>query len=389
MSGKRPGAATVLLGKSIEPCDERNESGQHDVSSVRGVSIEKKLIPTKADMEGVSLKAYKVLKPKEFCFVPDTSRRSDHICLAPNLDSSPYLVSAIYEVFRIRDESRLLPEYLHLFFSRPEFDRYARFNSWGSARETFTFADMCRVKLPLPPIGVQRSVVEVWQGLRRMKEDNERLSALLMAACKAQMCAIKDKSPKVALGGEPGNPETALIESCDERNEGGKYDVPSVRGVSIEKKLIPTKADMGGVNLKSYKVLKPGEFAVVTVTSWNGGRISLACNLDIDSYLVSSTYDVFRVTDDKTLCPEYLYLFFSRPEFDRYARFHSWGSARETFTFADMCRVEIPLPPLGVQEAVVALYRCAAEAKKIAEEADAKLKSIGPALVKWAEQEGA
>ena len=79
--------------------------------------------------------------------------------------------------------------------------------------------------------------------------------------------------------------------------------------------------------------------------------------------------------------PEFLYLWFCRPEFDRYARFNSWGSAREAFSFYDMKRVRIPLPPLDVQRAIVNIYKCANEAKQIAAEADRLSREVCPALL--------
>lgn len=125
----------VLLGDYIEQCDERNSSAKYTVKSVKGVSINKILIDTKADMTGVSLLPYKIVRPKEFVFVTITSRNGGKISLAMNNDKNPCIVSSSYEVFRITNPLVLLPDYLYLWFCRPEFDRYARFNSWGSARE--------------------------------------------------------------------------------------------------------------------------------------------------------------------------------------------------------------------------------------------------------------
>ena len=99
---------------------------------------------------------------------------------------------------------------------------------------------------------------------------------------------------------------------------------------------------------------------------------------------MSSVNEVFEVCDHQKLLPEYLQLQFKRPEFDRYARFNSWGSARETFNWDDMCRVKIPLPPIEVQRAIVALYHCAEEARKIAEEAKAQLALACPAMIQRA-----
>lgn len=125
----------VRLGEYIELCDERNAEGKYGVEDVRGISTDKKLIDTKANMEGVSVLSYKIVKTNEFVYVADTLRRGDKIALALNSSENAYLVSSIYTTFRCQDG--LLPEYLYMLLSRGEFDRYARFNSWGSARETF------------------------------------------------------------------------------------------------------------------------------------------------------------------------------------------------------------------------------------------------------------
>lgn len=171
------------------------------------------------------------------------------------------------------------------------------------------------------------------------------------------------------------------IEQCDERNADGRYGVGSVRGICINKMVIETKADMTKVPLGSYKLFRPEEFCYVTVTSRNGEKVSLAENETAETFIVSGTYEVFRIVDETKLLPGFLSLWMSRSEFDRIARFHSWGSARETFNWADMCRVKIPLPPIEVQQAVVDLYRCANEAKKIAAEADKLSRELCPALI--------
>ena len=138
---------------------------------------------------------------------------------------------------------------------------------------------------------------------------------------------------------------------------------------------------MKGVSLKSYKVVKPREIAFVPDTSRRGDKMSLGMNSTDNNYLVSSISCVFRILDTEKLLADFLYLIFCRPEFDRYARFNSWGSARETFTWEDMKRVRIPLPPLSVQQAIVNIYNCANEAKRIAAEADRMSREVCPALI--------
>ena len=366
----------VQLGEYIEPCDKRNSEGKYTLDDVRGISTDKKFIPTKANMDGVSLTSYKVVNPNEFAYVADTSRRGDKIALALNSTSTAVLISSIYTTFRSKDFKKLLPDYLYLIMCRSEFDRYSRFNSWGSARETFDWSEFCRTEIPLPSIEVQQKLVDTYNGLKALAEQNEALIEPLSKACEAFIVDCKTKYPEVEIGG--------YIELCDERNSDGKYTLDDVLGISIQKKLISTKADMQGVSLIPYKLLKPREFSYVTVTSRNGGKISLAINDTEHTYIVSSSYENFRCKDVSKLLPEYLFLLLSRSEFDRYSRFNSWGSARETFDWSELCRVKIPLPPIEEQRSIVNIYTCLEEAKKIASEAREKLKTLCPALVQRA-----
>ena len=366
----------VQLGEYIESCDERNSDGKYTLDDVRGISTDKKFIPTKANMDGVSLTSYKVVNPNEFAYVADTSRRGDKIALALNSTSTAVLISSIYTTFRSKDIKKLLPDYLYLIMCRSEFDRYSRFNSWGSARETFDWSEFCRTEIPLPSIEVQQELVDTYNGLKALAEQNEALIEPLSKACEAFIVDCKTKYPEVELG--------EYIELCDERNSDGKYTLDDVRGISTDKKFISTKANMDGVSLTSYKVVNPNEFAYVADTSRRGDKIALALNSTSSAVLISSIYTAFRSKDIDKLLPGYLYLILSRSEFDRYSRFNSWGSARETFDWSELCRVKIPLPPIEEQRSIVNIYTCLEGAKKIASEAREKLKTLCPALVQRA-----
>ena len=366
----------VQLGNYIELCDERNSEGLYTLDDVRGISTDKKFIPTKANLDGVSLFSYKIVKPNEFAYVSDTSRRGERIALSLNDTDSPILISSIYTTFKPKNTGLLHPHYLYLLLSRSEFDRYSRFNSWGSARETFDWEELCRVQIPLPSMKVQQKLVDTYNGLKSLAEQNEALIEPLSKACEAFIVNCQHKYNTEHLGKH--------IEYCDERNSEGIYTLDDVRGISIGKKLINTKADMKDVSLLPYKILKPREFCYVSVTSRNGGKISLAINNTERTYIVSSSYINFKCINESVLQPEYLFLILSRSEFDRYSRFNSWGSARETFDWEELYRVQIPLPPIEVQQSIVNLYHCMEEAKKIASEAREKLKEICPALIQKA-----
>ena len=171
------------------------------------------------------------------------------------------------------------------------------------------------------------------------------------------------------------------IRPVDVRNSDGKYTLENLRGLSIEKKFIPSKANMNGVSLLPYKIVKPKQFCFVTITSRNSEKITLALNTSSEDYIVSSSYVTFEIIDTEVLDPSFLLLWFKRPEFDRYARFHSLGSARESFDYENMEEVRIPLPNIDTQRAIVNIYHCAEEAKRIAEEADRLSREICPAIM--------
>ena len=143
------------------------------------------------------------------------------------------------------------------------------------------------------------------------------------------------------------------IRQVDVRNKDEK--VTRLLGVSIDKKFIESIANTIGTDMSVYKIVKRGQFAYGPVTSRNGDKVSIAL-LTEEECIISSSYTVFEVIDTKKLLPEYLNLWFKRPEFDRYARFHSHGSAREIFDWEEMCNVELPVPPIEEQEKIVDAY---------------------------------
>lgn len=153
-------------------------------------------------------------------------------------------------------------------------------------------------------------------------------------------------------------------------------------GVSITKKLIPSIANVIGTDMSVYKIIEKRQFAYGTVTSRNGEKISIALSDQYDKALVSQIYVVFEVIDTDELLPEYLMMWFSRPEFDRYVRFHSHGSTRETFDWADMCEVELPIPSIEEQRQIVAQYQSIANKIKVNEQICEKLEATAQALYK-------
>lgn len=364
----------VTLGTLIEKY--RQKCG--DTSAiVSGVDINKQFIPTRANLNETDTSGYYLVPPSYFACNLMHIGRDERIPIAYNSSSHNYVVTSAYYVFCVRKNKReaILDEYLYIIFNTKEFDRLTWFYTDSSVRGNLKEDRFLDIEIPLPSLSEQQKIVNAWKALREIKEQNEAIAAPLMQLCQSYIQELKHKYESVEIG--------PYIEECNERNIEVTYGTKSVRGLAVSKGMIETKANLQGVSLSSYKLVHPKEIAFVPDTSRRGDKMSLGFNDSNSIYLVSSISCVFK-TDLNTLLSNYLYLFFCRPEFDRYARFNSWGSARETFTFVDMRRVRIPLPPLSVQQAIVNIYNCANEAKKIAAEADRMSREVCPALIQHA-----
>ena len=213
-----------LLGDFIRQVDVRNTDGKEE--NLFGVSVQKMFIPSIANTVGTDFTKYKVVKRGQFTYIPDPSRRGDKIGIALLTDYDEGLVSNIYTVFEVKDENELLPEYLMLWFSRPEFDRYARFKSHGSVREIMDWDEMCKVELPVPSIDKQRSIVKAYQTITERIDLKRRINDNLVATVTAiyrrmfieggriyPTAPLKQLCSKIGSGATPKGGKTAYQES--------------------------------------------------------------------------------------------------------------------------------------------------------------------------------
>lgn len=343
------------LGDFLELFNERCGVPDLTVWDISGVNSDKEFFePSK--QAGSDTSNYKIVPPDYFACNLMHVGRDVVLPIALNHSGKQKIVSPAYTVFKIKDGTPLIKEYFFMMLKSEERDRYFWFHTDASVRDGMSWDDFCDLDVELPPIPIQKKYVDLYKALLANQKSYERGLEDLKIVFEGYMDNLR-RSEKAKRIGD-------YIELVDARNEELEYGLDSVRGVSIEKKFIDTKADMSGVNLSPYYVVKPNEFAYVTVTSRNGEKISLAINDSKETYICSSSYVVFRSKDEKALYPQYLMLYFSRSEFNRYARFHSWGSARETFDWNEMCDVEIPIPDYSVQKAIADIYTLYIERKK-------------------------
>lgn len=161
------------LGNYIHEVDVRNRDLK--VTKLLGVSISKEFMPSIANTIGTDMSSYKVVEPRQFAYGPVTSRNGDKVSIALYKDDEKAIVSQAYTIFEVKNKQELLPEYLMMWFRRPEFDRYARFKSHGSAREIFSWEEMCDVELPIPPIEQQQKIVSEYEAITRRIRLNEQI----------------------------------------------------------------------------------------------------------------------------------------------------------------------------------------------------------------------
>lgn len=368
--------ALTKLGLYIEPLDYRNTCDKFGGDSVVGLSTQKQIIRTKADLDGVNLSSYKLFLPRSFAYVPDTSRRGDKMSLAYNTSDETYLVSSISIVFKVKCPVELLPDYLFMYFNRPEFDRYARFNSWGSARESFSWEDMCDINIELPNIITQQKYVDVYNAMLANQRNYEQGLDDLKLVCDGYVENIMKTTEHSLLG--------PYIKRHDVRN--GTNGSKNVMGISVSKEFREPTSKVNRDELSNYKVVKPRQIGFVQTTN-NEKVFAYAFNSSNEDVVISSVNEVFE-TDESVLLPEFLCLFFNRTEFDRYARFHSWGSARETFTWEDLKEVKIPIPDIKTQQYIVNIYIAYQLRREINKQLKAQIKDLCPILIKGSLEEG-
>ena len=371
------GLSKYRLGELIELKDERNIDGLFSINDVKGISIQKAFIETKADMAGVSLTPYILVRPDYFAFVTVTSRNGGKITIAHNDTNNTYIVSSSYVVFSVARSDLLCSDYLFMFFNRPEFDRYARFNSWGSARETFNWEDMCNIVIELPPLPIQQKYVDIYKSMVANQQSYERGLDDLKLSIDALIDKIKHSSPKKKVG--------ELLREIDIRNENG--EITNVQGINISKKFMPSVADMNGVNLNKYKVVRKGQFAYSGMQTGRDECIRIALYTENNPIIISPAYSVFEVKEQDILS-EYIMMWFSRAESDRRGWFMSDSSIRTNLDLDRFYEINIPVPNMDMQKSIVELYSVYIMRRKISEKLKAQIKDICPILIKGSLEEG-
>ncbi len=365
------------LGNYIVQSDARNFDGIYGEDAVVGLSTQKQMILTKADLNGVNLVSYKLFPPHYFAYVPDTSRRGDKMSLAYNSTENVYLVSSISVVFHIPNESSLLSDYLFMYFNRSEFDRYSRFHSWGSARETFSWEEMCDIELELPSIDIQKKYVNIYNAMVANQQSYGRGLEDLKLTFETLIDGYKYVVNKKCIG--------ELLEEIDCRNEDKSID--NVQGINIMKQFMPSVADTTDVNLQRYKIVRNGQFAYSGMQTGRDECIRIALYSGDYPIIISPAYSVLQVKS-KDVMPEYIMMWFFRDESDRRGWFMSDASIRANLDLDRFFETEIPIPERKIQDSIVKIYNAYKMRHEINEQVKIQIKTLCPILIKGSLEEG-
>lgn len=363
----------IRLGDYIERSTVNNSDLKYGTELIEGVNSTGVFAPPKGNTDGVDLKPYKIVNNGAFVYNPtrldlgSLAYRTEGLCI----------VSHLYMIFYLTEEGKKIidPQYLYIYFQRDEFRREVTFRNFGSQRPEFNFDDMSEIIIPLPDIDIQRKYVRVYNSLLNNQKNYERGLEDLKLVCDSYIENLRKNLPCEEIG--------QYIEESDIKNESG--NITLVQGVESSGTYMDTRANMDGIDISKYKIVKKGFFA------YNPSRInlgSIALRRDEDC-IISPMYTVFRVTDTEKLSPEYLSLWLSRSEFHRSTLFFASGSVRDTFDFSLMKEVKIPFPKMEIQESIVEILTTYVTRRNIAQKLNELIKDMRSVLIKGAIQEAA
>ncbi len=363
---------SIRLGDYIERSTENNRELRYGSEYIVGVNSQGVFSEPKGNTDDIDLAPYKIVNNGAFVYTPtrinlgSIAYRTQGLCL----------VSHLYIVFYLSTEGKKIidPIWLYMYLRRREFGREVDFRLFGSARPEFSFSDISEIVIPLPDIEIQRKYIKIYNAMLANQQCYENGLEDLKLVCDANIDNSRKRFKVMNLGN--------YIELINKTNDDLLYGEEDVMGMTITKEVIPTKANVNGVNLSKYIVVAPGEFIYNPRT--HGKKIGLGYNNTDNSFIISWNNIAFKIKEQKKneILSEYLFLYFKRNEWDREACFHSWGSSTEVFTWESLCDMRIPIPDIIFQQEIVNIYKAYDMRKIINEKLKIQIKEIYSILIK-------
>lgn len=359
------------LGEFIERSTANNRSLKYKEDLIVGVTSDGVFSSPKGNVDGVDLTPYKIVNDGDFVYNPSRfdlgsiAYRTEGLCI----------VSHLYQIFHLNEKGKktIDPYWLFIYLRRKEFRREITFRNFGSQRPEFNFNDLSDIELPLPSIEQQRKYVDVYLALQNNLAAYQSKVDDLKLVCDGYIEELRRKMKCEKIG--------KYLQEEVLRNSDYSLSEDNVLGVTKDKTYIKTVANLNGIDLSNYKVVKPRQFAYSNRI--NIGSIALRYDTPC---LVSPSYTVFSVNEVKILS-EYLLLWLSRSEFLHYAFFYSIGTVKDEMDVDDIGNLAIPIPDISIQREIVNIHKCYIERQRIAESLKEQLKNICPVLIRGSLEE--
>lgn len=357
------------LGDYIQLVDNRNKDLL--VTNLLGINITKNFMPSVANVSGSDMSKYKIIQKGQFAYSAMQVGRDECIRLALYTEDKPAIISPAYSVIEVIDENELLPEYMMMWFQRPESDRYGWFISDSSVRASLEYDRLCEIEIPIPHIDEQRKYVDLYKGILANQKAYECSLNDLQLICNSYMDTLKNKDLQ---------PIKKLVDLVDVRNVDGK--ITTLLGINVNKVFMPSKANTTESNLVKYKIIQKEQFAYSAMQVGRDETVRVVLYSSNEPAIISPAYNVFEVKKEAEILPEFLMLWFYRPEFNRYGWFISDSSVRASLEWERFIEIEIPVPDVKIQEAIVTIYHTLEARKRINEQLKASIKPICPVLLR-------
>ena len=359
----------------IELTNVKNSEDLYGEEDAIGVNIDKIIMPMRGKLTEKDFSKFHLVPPRHFAYNPRGSRK---LGIGFNNTEETFIITFNDNVFRIKEtaKDKILDIYLFMFLCRKEWDRYAEFISWGSSTEVFDWNIFCEEEINLPPLPIQQKYVDIYNAMLENQKSYECGLEDLKLSFEVLIDEYKRKAKKKSVG--------SILREVDCQNVDGS--ITDVQGINITKQFMPSVANAYDVNISKYKVVRKGQFAFSGMQTGRDRCIRIALFDKDEPIIISPAYTVLEIMDN-TVLAEYVMMWFSRKEVDRLGWFMSDASIRTNLDMERFYEIEIPVPDIPVQKAIIDIYDAYNVRRNINEQLKAQIKDICPILIKGSIEE--
>lgn len=363
------------LGELIEPFFQACGIPDLKLEDVSGINRDKEFFEP-AKQVGEDTSSYQIVPKGYFACNLMHVGRDVVLPISCNHSDKDKIVSPAYTVFYIKDENIILKEYFFMMLKSDEKDRFFWFHTDSSVRDGMSWEDFTSLEISLPSIDIQKKYVDVYKSMQSNLSIYQKKIDDLKLVCDGYLDKLKNESNKLMIGD--------CLSEFDIRNSKG---IKNVLGLNIEKQFMPTVANIQNVNLENYKLVEKGTFVFSGMQTGRDNVIRISLYKDEQPGIISPAYSLMQVINPK-IVPEYLMLWFTRKEVDRYGSFVSDGSIRANLDLERFYDITIPVPEINIQKSIVQIYNAYQKRKAIADKLKAQINSICPILIRGSIKEG-